>query len=276
MRLKGKIAVVTGGAKGIGYYTTLRLLNAGCKVAVWDYDDESLKSLESELKDYPDRLILHRVDVSDKSKVYECANSVLSELGEIHILVNNAGHVTGKELLYADEKEWEKTVDINLKALIYIIKIFLPVMYKNNNGVIVNISSASSTLGVPKLSVYTATKWAVWGFTESMRLEALSKGKDGIHFSTIHPSYIAEGMFEGAKLGFFGNLLAPLISSHDKVAKAIVNEAIMKRKNRVMIPKSVNLNLLFRGIMTDKLFQKLMILIGAHKSMEQWQGRRRG
>jgi all-trans-retinol dehydrogenase (NAD+) len=276
MNLEGKSALVTGGAKGIGFYTVLRLLEAGCKVSIWDYDHQALEEVKIELNDFQDSIRYYHIDVADKEQVY--AKSL--ELKEDHfmpqILINNAGYVKGAELLQGFDEEWEKTINVNLNSVIYMMKAFLPAMYENNEGYIINISSASSTLGVPKLAVYAATKWAVWGVTESMRLEAYNNGKDGVHFSTVHPSYIARGMFEGARLGFLGNLLAPLISHHDKVAKAIVNEVIAKKKNRIMIPKTVNLNLLLRGLLPDKLFQKMMILIGADKSMDQWYGRKEG
>ena len=145
-------------------------------------------------------------------------------------------------------------------------------MYQNNFGHIINISSASSTIGVPSLSVYTATKWAVWGFTESMRFEAQNKGKN-VKFSSIHPSYIKTGMFEGAKLGFLGNLIVPLVKDHDVIAKAIVEDAISKGKYMVLRPRSLRLSILLRGILPDFLYQKMLIIMGVHKSMNSFKGR---
>ena len=146
-------------------------------------------------------------------------------------------------------------------------------MYERNSGHIVNISSAAAYLGVPELSVYAATKWAVWGLTESMRFEAQNLGKKGVKFSSIHPVYLKTGMFEGAKLGFLGNLLIPLVKNHDVIAKAIVNDALKKGKTQVRRPRTLRLATLLRGILPDKVFQQVLVLNGVHQSMNNWKGR---
>jgi len=128
-------------------------------------------------------------------------------------------------------------------------------------------------LGVPDLSVYTATKWAVWGFTESMRYEAWNKEKYGVKWSSIHPIFIATGMFEGSRLGFLGRLIAPNVKSHDVIAKAIVYGAIVKGKYAVRRPQTLRLTIILRGILPDYIFQKMMLMMGVNKSMKTWKGR---
>ncbi|MDZ7763054.1 MAG: SDR family NAD(P)-dependent oxidoreductase [Melioribacteraceae bacterium] len=177
MKLEGKSAIVTGGAMGIGLATTKRLLKAGCKVNIWDINEEAMNNAKEELNQYSDRLYFHKCDVTNKNEVYALAVASSKEMGQIDILINNAGYVQGGNLHEHSDDKWEKTIDVNLTSLIYTTKAVLNQMYERNSGHIVNISSASSFLGVPELSVYTATKWAVWGLTESMRFEARNLGK---------------------------------------------------------------------------------------------------
>ncbi len=273
MRLKGKNAIVTGGALGIGLALTARLLNEGCKVTIWDLNEEALKNAQSRFSDFGGNVIGKICDVTNKERVYQLALEAKNEMGKVDILVNNAGFVKGGSFLSQPDEVWEKTIEINLTALTYTIRALLPEMYERNEGNIVNISSASSVLGVPDLAVYTATKWAVWGLTESMRFEAWKEGKKGVKWSSIHPSYIATGMFEGAKIGFPGNLIVPLVKDHDVIARAVVNDAILKGKFSVKRPRTIRTAILLRGILPDRLYQKMIVWLGIADSMKHWKGR---
>ncbi len=273
MKLENKNVVVTGGAMGIGLATTKRLLEEGCKVNVWDINEGAIENAKKGLLKYSDRLFFHKCDVTNKNEVYASAVAAKSEMGKVDIVINNAGFVKGGYLNEVSDDAWEQTINVNLTSLIYTTKAFIDDMYERNEGFFVNISSASSMLGVSEMAVYTATKWAVWGFTESMRFEALTKNKKGVKFSSIHPSYLAKGMFEGAKLNFLGNLIVPLVKSHDVIANAIVNDALKKEKSCIKRPRTVRLAVLFRGILPDKLFQKVIVMLGIHKSMSGWKGR---
>ncbi len=273
MDLKEKTAIVTGGAMGIGFATSKLLVKEGCVLTIWDINQNEIDNVKKELEHLGGKVFVYNCDVTDKNRVYELAQQAISDMGKIDILINNAGYVKGGELLNQPDEVWEKTIQINLTAMIYTIKSVLPGMYERNSGHIVNISSASGLLGVANLSVYAATKWAVWGLTESMRFEAWNNNKKGVSWSSIHPSYLAKGLFEGAKLGFLGNIIVPLVKSHDVIARAIVNDALKKGKYLVLRPRSLRLTTLLRGILPDFLFQKLMILMGVHRSMETWKGR---
>lgn len=147
-------------------------------------------------------------------------------------------------------------------------------MYERNSGYVINLSSASSFLGVADLSVYAATKWAVQGLTESLRFEAWNNKKYGVKFCSVHPYYIAIGMFSGAKLNFLGSLLVPLVKSHSVIAKAIVYGSIRKNKTIIRRPITLKLVNIFRGILPDYIFQKMMVLFGVSTSMKTWLGRK--
>jgi all-trans-retinol dehydrogenase (NAD+) len=273
MELKGKSAIVTGGAMGIGLATTKRLLKAGCKVTIWDLNESAMNSSFKELSVYKDYLFSHKCDVTNKQRVLELVNQALADMETIDILINNAGFVKGGNFLDQPVEVWAKTVDINLNAILYTINAVLPIMNEKNSGHIVNISSAAGMIGVSGVSVYAATKWAVWGLTESLRFESWLNGKHGVKWTSIHPSYIAQGMFEGAKLNPLGNLFVPLVKNHDVIAKAIVEDGLKKEKYAVRRPITLRLVLILRGLLPDKLFQQVLVLMGVHRSMHAFKGR---
>lgn len=273
MNLEGTCAVVTGGAMGIGFETSKRLLKEGATVAIWDVNPAALKKAKRELSALG-KIYAYQCDVTDKKKVYKLAALTKKEMGRVDILVNNAGYVSGGNFLERTDEHWERTIDVNLTALLYTTRAFLPEMYKRNSGHIVNISSAAGTIGVAGLAVYTATKWAVWGLTESLRMEAMTSGKKDVKFSTVHPGYIATGMFEGAKLGIPARWIVPLVKNHDVIAKAIVEDALKKGKYSPKRPRTLNLNVRFRALMPDRWFQRYLILMGVAGSMKTWYGRK--
>jgi len=272
MELKNSCAIVTGGAMGIGFATSKRLLQEGAVVTIWDLNEAALKQAKKELS-VLGKVFVHPCDVTKKTQVYKLAKIAKKEMGRVDILVNNAGYVSGGEFLDKPDADWERTIDVNLTSLLYTTRAVLPEMYDRNRGHVVNISSAAGTIGVAGLAVYAATKWAVWGLTESLRMEALGNGKTGVKYSTIHPGYIATGMFEGAKLGIPGRWIVPLVKNHDVIAKAIVLDALKKGKYSPKRPSTINLNLRLRSLMPDRWFQRFLILMGVAGSMKTWYGR---
>ncbi|MBN1548447.1 MAG: SDR family NAD(P)-dependent oxidoreductase [Syntrophaceae bacterium] len=274
MELKSACVVITGAAMGIGLATAKRLIDEGSIITLWDINPDALKRAEDLLESEGGKVFTNVLDITDKKAVYEAAEQARQKMGRVDILINNAGYVSGGTLLEGTDEVWERTINVNLTSMIYTIRAFLPEMYARNSGHIVNISSAAATIGVPGMAVYTATKWAVWGLTESMRMEAYETGKTGVRWSSVHPSYIRHGLFEGARLRGLGNLIVPLISDHDVVARAIVSGALKKGRFSPKRPRTVNMTLRFRALMPDSWFQRFLILFGVPGSMSNWKGRR--
>lgn len=274
MFLKGKTAIVTGGAMGIGLETAKLLMKEGCSVTIWDINETELNNAKGLLQNESSKIFTHICDVTNKEKVYELVKVAIQEMGSVDILINNAGYVKGGGFLDCSDIDWVRTVEVNLNSILYTTRAVLPMMYENNFGYIINLSSASSFLGVADLSVYAATKWAVQGLTESLRFEAWNRKKFGVKYCSVHPYYIATGMFSGAKLNLLGSLLVPLVKSHSVIARAIVYGAIKKNKTVVRRPVTLKLVNIFRGILPDYLFQKMMVMFGVSTSMKTWVGRK--
>lgn len=275
MKINGQKAIVTGGAMGIGLAAVKRLLEQGCTVTIWDLQEKALKDAKEELKNNADRLFFHQCDVTDSKTVYKLAETARREMGGIDILVNNAGIVLPGYFHEAGDGKHVKTIDVDLTSMVYTINAVLPGMYEQNSGVIVNISSAAGVIGIPGMASYSAAKWGVFGLTEGLRHEARNRKKK-VRFVSIHPSYLAKGLFEGAKLKGLGSIITPRVKNHDVIARAIVKSGIMRKKTVVYRPRSVRLAVMLRGILPDKAFFGLMRFLNVHKSMDSWTGRENG
>ena len=272
MKLAARVAVITGGARGIGFATAARLVRQGCSVGLWDLDAGALREAAAGLPG-PGRVYTTVCDVTRAAEVYDAAARTREALGEVDILVNNAGTVQGGTFLSRPDRDWEQLIAVNLTALLYTTRAFLPGMIERDQGHIVNISSAAGTLGVADMAVYAATKWAVWGLTESLRHEMRNSGRRGVRLSTIHPSYVRTGLFEGARIPGIGGLIVPLLRDHDVVAAAIVEAALKRGRRVVMRPRSVRLAVFLRGVLPAPVFDAAVRLFGIHMSMAHWHGR---
>ena len=271
--LHGAHAIVTGGARGIGYATALRLLGKGAKLSIWDRDEGALKDAESSLREsFPGASIRAvKADVTKRDELEEGLAESRRSHGPVDILINNAGFVAPGAFHEQPIEAWDTTIDVNVTALIRLTRMVIEEMYERRRGHVVNISSAAGAIGVPGLAAYSSAKWAVWGFSEALRGEAL---RHGVMVSSIHPGYVAEGMFGGAKLRGLGALLVPRLASHDVVARAIVESALLRRRFSPKRPRSIRLAVLLRGLLPDSWFNGLMKLLGVWDSMSTWHGRR--
>ena len=276
MHLKNKIVLVTGAAKGIGLATVKRLLQKEAKVILWDFQPDDLNATVQSLKNDGHDVFSQVCDVTNKEQVYHNAEIIKKEIGDIDILINNAGTVYTGYMLDRSDAELENMINVNFTSMIYTIRAFMPAMLEKNKGHIVNISSASSLIGAPKLAIYAATKWAVMGLTESLRLEAIKMGKKGVKFSSVHPNFLKKGLFEGTKLNFLGSLFAPGVKSHDAVAKVIVNRAIGWGFHSPKVPWIMNQSVLLRALLPSSLLIKFGNIYGLNNMMDEYTGYKDG
>ncbi|MDC1159311.1 SDR family NAD(P)-dependent oxidoreductase [Candidatus Pelagibacter sp.] len=171
--LKGRTAVITGGAQGFGLDIAKRFLNSGAKVIIWDIDENELIKASKELNNL--NLSYHVVDVSNFTTVKETVEEIL-KLSKIEILINNAG-ITGStsSLWDYDVDEWNKIVQINLMGTFNCCKCIVPSMIKNNYGRIVNVASVAGKDGNANASAYSSAKAGAIGLTKSLGKELADK-----------------------------------------------------------------------------------------------------
>lgn len=192
MDIKDKVVLVTGGATGLGLSITKALLKEGSIVHVVTRNIESYKKDLSEIDN--GKLFSHQGDVTS----YEQIKNIISEIGDIDILINNAGVWIEGSLIDNDPEKISEAIDVNTKGVIYTTKAVLPMMLKKDSGYIFNISSTSGVKAKENQTVYCASKFAVQGFTDSLK-EDLKNSK--IKVSAFYPGGMNTKMFEKAGSG---------------------------------------------------------------------------
>ncbi|MBJ20144.1 MAG: SDR family NAD(P)-dependent oxidoreductase [bacterium] len=239
---EGRVAVITGAASGIGHATSLRLAARGCAIAAADIDANGLASLEKLLAEGGTTASTHRVDVSSASEMESFAGEVEEIHGAAHILVNNAGVVIAGTFREQRLEDLEWLVGINYWGVVYGCHYFLPLLERQPEAHIVNLSSLFGFLGLPEQSGYCATKAAVRALSESLWTELRPKG---IGVTSIHPGCIDTSIVASGRMDDQGTRdeVQRFFDRHgaspDVVAKAI-ERGIEKNKLRVRVrPESI-------------------------------------
>ena len=192
MNLKDKIALVTGGSRGIGREIALKLSKEGSHIAFfYTSNEEKAREVVKELESNGVKAMALKVDVSVESEVVEAVKLVEKDFGTIDILVNNAGITRDNLLIRMSEKDWEDVLDINLKGAFLTTKAVVRKMMKKRYGKIINISSIVGVKGNIGQSNYSASKAGIIGFTKSMAQELAARG---IRVNAIAPGFIETDM----------------------------------------------------------------------------------
>jgi NAD(P)-dependent dehydrogenase (short-subunit alcohol dehydrogenase family) len=186
--LEGKVAVVTGGADGIGRKIVLELAGAGAKIAIMDIDPDKAEQTRKEVLQAGGKAFAVKVDIRREEEVAEGFKKVLAEFGQIDILVNNAGLFRlSNEFKNLQEQEYTSMVDVNIYGTFRCCKAVLAHMEGRQSGKIINIGSVAGVGGIAKMAVYSATKGAVITFTKALAME---EGKHNITVNCISPGVL--------------------------------------------------------------------------------------
>ena len=191
MKLKDKVAIVTGGGRGIGREIALALAGEGADIALFDINEEVLNSTCKDLQGLGRRAEGFVVDVTDGKKVDEGIAKVLDKLGRIDILINNAGITKDGLLVRMDDAQWDRVIDINLKGPFLCTRSVAKHMMKQRQGRIVNISSIVGLIGNPGQANYSASKAGLIGLTKTVAKELASRG---VTCNAIAPGFIKTEM----------------------------------------------------------------------------------
>lgn len=190
MRLANKVAIITGGAGGIGLAAVKRFLEEGAKVAIVDYDKQQGEKMEAELGE---NVAFFAVDVSKLADVKEMVEQVVDLFGKIDILINNAGITRDATLVKMSEEDFEKVIQINLNGVYYCTQAVAPHMIAQGSGKIISTSSVSGVYGNFGQTNYAATKAAIIGMTKTWAKEL---GRKGINVNAVAPGFTATPMVE--------------------------------------------------------------------------------
>jgi 3-oxoacyl-[acyl-carrier protein] reductase len=191
MILKGKVAIVTGGARGIGKSIVTEMAREGCDLVVSDIDLDGAAAAAKEVEAIGRKAIPLKSDVSSSEDVENMVKSAVAAFGKIDILVNNAGITRDALLIRMSESDWDRVLDINLKGAFLCTKSVLRLMMKQRSGKIINMASVVGVSGNAGQANYSASKAGLIGFTKSIAKEAASRN---IQVNAIAPGFIETEM----------------------------------------------------------------------------------
>lgn len=267
----GLRVLITGAAMGLGkLFAEQAVRERAAAVVLWDINEAALKETATELAELGGTVHHHVVDVSSQEAIAEAAAAVRAEVGAIDVLVNNAGIVRGNSYFWETENraDIEKTMAINSLAPMWVTLEFLPGMVASGApSRVLTIASSAGLVSNPRMSVYAASKWAALGWSDSVRIELEQAGHEHVKVTTVCPTYINTGMFEGAK-GFW---FTPILKQ-----EAVVATSWKEMKNGtplVILPWTSRLNKALSGVLPIRARDLFLKTVGVYKSMDQFTGR---
>ncbi|MEH1711961.1 SDR family oxidoreductase [Acinetobacter pittii] len=242
---KNKVAAVTGAGSGIGQALAIALAKQGCHLALSDISEAGLEKTVELLAPYSVKVTTQKVDVAKRDEVATWAKAVVDEHGQVNLIFNNAGVAIGSTAEGVSYEDLEWLIGINFWGVVYGTKEFLPYLKQSGDGHIINISSMFGLTAQPTQSAYNASKFAVRGFTESLRQE-LDLQNAGVSATCVHPGGIRTNIAKAARMNNSVQSLGmdPLKSQDafdkllrtpaDDAAQQIL-EAVRKDRRRLLI-----------------------------------------
>ena len=277
MKIKSANVLITGGASGIGKIMGRMVLEKGANaLIIWDVNQEALEATAAEFASYEvcenacsrGRVYIHKVDITNSDLVAATYEQVKQQCGSVDILINCAGIVRGNKTFDQQTlQDIRLTFEVNTIAPMVIAQQILPDMLKRNHGHICNIASAGGMLSNPRMSVYGASKWAMIGWSDSVRIE-LQQMKSNVHFTTIAPYYINTGMFNGVHSSIFP-ILKPEPTAH-KIIRAIERNQSFRG-----IPFGFHFIRFWQAILPFRIFDFVFgTVFGIYSAMDNFTGRK--
>lgn len=268
-KIKDNCVLITGGASGIGRIMGRMSLEKGARqLVIWDINEQNIATTEAEFSKLG-KVKGYRVDVSDAATVEAAYAQTRKECGEVDILINCAGIVTGNKTFEQQSvSDIERTMNINAKAPMLVALQVLGGMLERDHGHICNIASAAGMISNPKMSVYAASKWAVIGWSDSLRIE-LHQRRSKVRVTTVAPYFINTGMFDGVKSSFF-SILEP-----EKTSRKILR-AIERNTDFRGLPWSYHFFRLCQGLLPVSWFDTIVgNWLGIYSAMDNFTGRKK-
>ncbi|XP_060567880.1 short-chain dehydrogenase/reductase 3-like [Ruditapes philippinarum] len=262
------IILITGGGRGIGRQLALEFANFQPKcIVIWGRNEDWLKKTVADIESRGVRSTYRVCDVSSRELIYEKAREIQETVGEVTILVNNAGILCGKPIEFLQPEDMRHTLKVNTLAQIWTIKAFLPGMIGRGQGHIVCISSLLGLLGLKGVCDYVTSKFATTGMMDSL-MQELEEYPD-IHTTIVHPYQIDNDMFAGMQVRF-PKLFPPL--KEDYVTKATV-QAVLNNRHQITLPVYFYMILFFRSVLPVSCMVPVQKFMGLDKVMDNfdWQ-----
>jgi len=269
--VEGEVILITGAGSGLGRMLSEKLaLRHGAKIICVDVNGEGNAETVNKINREKGSAIGFVCDLTSEKDVESLAESVKTSVGDINILINNAGIVTGTEFLLSPNKMNRLTMAVNTESHFWTTKAFLPSMLKKNHGHVVTVASGAGLLGCHKLADYCASKFGAVGFGESLLAELYALGKDGVKTTLVCPYFISTGMFEGVQTRF--SWILPILTP-DYVTDKII-ESMLQNQEILMMPRVLYLMVIIKNVLPVKATLGLMKFMGASEMMASFVGRK--
>ena len=267
MKIKDNTVLVTGGCSGIGKIMARICLEKGAhQVIIWDINEMAIRATVRELSRLGS-VSGFRADISDPGSVDAAYTATKASCGDVDILINNAGIITNN-LTFAEQTDSDiiRTIDINTKGAMFVTLRFIRDMKARGRGHICNITSSAGMLALPRMALYTSSKWAAIGWSESLRIE-LSREKSPVRVTTVAPYFINTGMFDG--IHSFFKIQDPEVVAR-KALKAMERNRFYKG-----IPFTEHFIRLMQGLFPQRIFDFIFgDVCGLYTVMEHFKGRK--
>ncbi|XP_071105717.1 17-beta-hydroxysteroid dehydrogenase 13-like [Haliotis cracherodii] len=244
--VRGKKVLITGAGHGIGRELSLEFARLGASLILWDINKENNEDTADEVRRVGATVYSYVCDVTSTDDVHNTADRVRKEVGNVDILVNNAGILYGGPVLDMQEKHIRRTFEVNTLAHFWTVREFLPAMLEADSGIIVNISSGTAKSGTAFLVDYSASKFAVFGFTEALGEEIDRLGKPGVQATVVCPGFVDTGLCKYPK-DRFNPLLTP-----KETALATIDGALRGQKV-VYVPRRIGFLVRLGALMPETL-----------------------
>ncbi|RTR35149.1 SDR family oxidoreductase [Robertmurraya yapensis] len=254
MNLQGKNIFITGASGGIGAEVARLCAKRGANLYLFARSLDKLEALKEELEQkFSGEVHVYRLDVSNTDEILRVFKEALDEAGRIDVLVNNAGYGVFRAAHEATIEEIKGMFDVNVVGLMTCTSVVLPKMKAQENGHIINVASQAGKIATPKSSVYSATKHAVLGYTNSLRMEVADSN---IFVTAVNPGPIATNFFDVAdEKGTYVKSVQRIMLKPDYVAEKIVGAMLTKRRE-INLPRWMNAGSVFYALFPN-LFERL-------------------
>ncbi|MEX2558659.1 MAG: SDR family NAD(P)-dependent oxidoreductase [Pirellulales bacterium] len=262
----GKRALITGAGHGLGRELAIVFAGAGAEVIVTDRDPAGIDETCRRIDRSGGRAHGYPLDITDGAAILQLREQLHRELGPIDLLLNNAGIVRGGLFTEVPVEGHLDTYRVNVLGSVAMTHAFLPDLMAGPEGHLVNIASASALIALPYATTYASSKWAILGFSESIREELRLEGASHVHVTAVCPSYIRTGMCAGARVPLFSRMLTPR-----RVAETVL-KAVTANRELVLMPGLVRLTPLSRGLLPRSWFRAACRWLGITGSMATWHG----
>jgi all-trans-retinol dehydrogenase (NAD+) len=265
--LTGRRVLITGAGSGIGRALAAAFARHGATILAADLRADWAAQTVSGIAAEGGQGAAYGLDVTDPASVAVLRQRILAEGGPIDVLVNNAGVVSGGPFLDVPLEAHLATYRVNILGVVTMTHAFLGDLTARPDAHLVNVASASGFIGLPFASTYGSSKWAVIGFSESIRMELRQLGHRHVGVTTVCPSYVRTGMFDGARPPGLTRLLTP-----ERVAQQTAS-ATLRNRAFVLTPWMVTLTPLLNAGLPRWLFDRVASAFGVTTSMRSWHGR---